>query len=68
MHSSFQALRMREIAFRVFGNPYTEDIKSDKFPVKVLDMYPMTEPVFEFFESGNIHPPSGWMNKATSEA
>ena len=65
--SFFQAHRQREIAFRVFGNPYTEDIRSDEFPVKVLDIYPLTLTAFDYLTEGNIHPRGG-LCKTSSDA
>ena len=65
--SAFQAIRQREIAFNIFGNPYENDMRSDKFPVKVLDVFPMTFAAFDFLTEGNIHPRGG-LNKATSDA
>ena len=55
--SAFQAFRQREIAFRVFGNPYLDDISSDEFPVKVYDVFPMTLVAFDYMVPGNVHPP-----------
>ena len=55
--SAFQAFRQREIAFKVFGNPYLDDIRGDDFPVKVYDVFPLTLAAFEHMNPGNVHPP-----------
>ena len=68
VQSSFQALRMREIAFKVFGNPHNEDILDDeRYPVKVLDVFPMTLAAFEFNVIGDTHPPVGLLKKGISD-
>ena len=56
--SGFQMFRMREIAFKVFGNPYLEDTKDDdeKYPVKVFDQFGPTFYGFETMKPGNVHP------------
>ena len=56
--SGFQMFRMREIAFKVFGNPYLEDTKNDdeKYPVKVFDQFGPTFYGFETMKPGNVHP------------
>ena len=55
----FVALWQRDIIFRVFGNPYLDDMRDDeKYPVKVFDCTPMSLSVFDFGENGNLHPES----------
>ena len=53
-------LWQREMVFKIFGNPYLNDMYSknndDIFPVKVLDVYPMSLAAFDHFEIGNVHP------------
>ena len=57
--SSFNAYRQREMAFKIFGNPYENDMRNNNdFPVKVLDVWPMTKLAFDHMEVGNVHP--GW--------
>ena len=64
---SFHAYRMREIAFKVFGNPYLEDIRDDaKYPVKVYDAYALTMTAFDYMKTGNVLPPEP-LNGATSK-
>ena len=51
--SDFTAIRQVELAYKVFGqNNFTDK----KHTVYVLDTYRMTEPVFDLFNYGNIHP------------
>lgn len=50
----------RDLIFKVFGNPYLDDIFSDEFPVKVLDILPMSLNMFDHFESGEILPPESF--------
>ena len=58
--SGFNMFRQREIAFKVFGNPYLEDTKkdNDKFPVKVFDQFAPTFYAFDTMKPGNVHPPT----------
>ena len=55
--SGLVALQQRDIAFKVFGNPHLDDIENDEeFPVKVVDVLPMTLAAFDHMEVGNVHP------------
>ena len=50
-------LWQRDMVFKIFGNPYLDDMSDDeKFPVKVLDVYPMSLSIFDHLELGNVHP------------
>ena len=51
-------LWQRDIVFKIFGNPYLEDIYSDdeKYPIKVLDVFPMSLAAFDQMEIANVHP------------
>ena len=65
--SPFPAYLQREMAFRVFGNPYLDDMRSDEFPVKVFDVYPMVLSAFEHMDPGNLHTPKmGFLTWHTS--
>ena len=63
--SPYPAYLQREIAFKVFGNPYVDDMRSDEFPVKVYDVYPMVLAAFEHMKTGDLHPP-GFLALQTS--
>jgi len=62
--SGIVPLWQRDIVLKVFGNPYlngTEGYENyfsddEKFPVKVLDVFPMSLAIFDHFEVGNVHP------------
>lgn len=56
--SGFNAYRQREMAFKIFGDPNVQDMRDDKFKVKVFDVWPMTELAFDHMDVGNVHP--GW--------
>ena len=51
------ALWQRDMVFRIFGNPYLDDMRDDKkYPVKVFDCTPFSMSVFDFSEFGGMHP------------
>ena len=55
--SGFEMYRLREIAFKIFGNPNSEDVKSDDYPVKVFDSFGPSLAAFHFLVPGDVHPP-----------
>ena len=75
--SGFEMYRMREISFKVFGNPYQAVASADdkvenymnddrNYPVKVYDSFAPTFAAFGSLEPGNIHPP-GFLLETTSD-
>ena len=66
--SGYQMYRMREISFKIFGNPYVDEnfhkmMRSRKiedeleFPVKVYDTYAPSFLVYDkYLHVGNVHP------------
>ena len=50
---------MREMTFKIFGNPYLEDIKVDdeRYPVKIFDTFGSSFSAFDTMSAGNVHPP-----------
>ena len=60
--SGFQLYRIREIAFKIFGNPYLDKEKmffsndEMRFPVKVYDSFGPSFVAFDALEPGNPHP------------
>lgn len=65
--SHFKCYRMREIAFNIFGNPHTDNLLDDeRHPVKIYDVYPMTEVGFDHMQVGNVHP-KGFFRKGTAD-
>ena len=55
--SGFIPFWQRDMVFKIFGNPYLDDMRDDeKFPVKVVDVLPMSLAVFDHFRIGDVHP------------
>ena len=67
--SGFQMYRMREVAFKIFGNPYLEyekmfPLKNSssfyqdqlQYPVKIYDTFGPSFLAFDNLQTGNVHP------------
>ena len=65
--SGLVPLWQREMAFKIFGDPYQHDMRGDEFPVKILDVFPMTMASFDMSEIGNVHPLTK-VNRETTHA
>ena len=64
--SGFEMYRLREIAFKIFGNPYLEDMRGEEYPVKVYDSFGPTLAAFPSMHPGNVHPP-GFLRESSSD-